>query len=161
MSIALWFKADDYSPSDVRLCSKSTGTSEQDHYWMLSIIDGPNLRFRLKTNGSTSTLVAGSGTLELGVWTHAVATYDGSAMRIYKDGVLVGSVGKSGSVSADPGVPAWIGRNPDGYGPWDGIIDEVRIYERALSQDEIATLFSGAPGDPPDPPEPPTNLGVQ
>ncbi len=128
---------------------------------MLSIVDGPKLRFRLKTDGLTSTLVAGSGTLDLGVWTHAVATYDGVAMRIYKDGILVGNLSKSGSLSTDPAVPARIGRNPDGYGPWDGIIDDLRIYDRALNEEEIATLFSGAPEDPPGLLDPPTNLGVQ
>ena len=39
-------------------------------------------------------------------------------------------------------MPVWIGGNPPNSGerPWAGVIDEVRIYDRALSPAEIATL---------------------
>ena len=48
------------------------------------------LRFRLKTNGSTTTLVATSGNLSNNVWVHFAAVYDGANMRLYKDGSQVG-----------------------------------------------------------------------
>ena len=154
VTLAMWFKADDFGVSDARLISKSTGTAEADHYFMLSTVDsgGMKLRFRLKTQGSTSTLIAGSGTLSPGVWTHAAVTYDGTMMRIYKDGGPVGSTPKSGSMDAGNSVQVAIGRNPTGYGPFDGLIDDVRIFTRALSDAEIQALATGSP--PPN--QPPT-----
>lgn len=148
MTLSVWFKADRYdnlSGMDARLLSKATGTNEGDHYWMLSTIESggnPRLRFRLKTNGNTSTLIAGSGNLQSNVWTHAAAVYDGSNMILYKDGAEVGRTSKSGSLSTNGGVNVWIGNNPPSASsrPFDGYIDEVRVYGRALDPAEIQAL---------------------
>ena len=71
-----------------------------------------------------------------------VAVYDGGAMRIYKDGLEVGSTPKSGPLDTAPGVLAAIGNQPPGAGTksFDGLIDDVRIYERALPTGEIQGL---------------------
>jgi fibronectin type 3 domain-containing protein len=145
ISIALWMNSDNLSScnttySDCRLVSKATGTSEQDHYWMVSTFkSGSNttLRFRLKAGGTTKTLVAPAGNLLNNQWYHVTATYDGSDMKLYQDGVEVGSTGKSGSLSTNSGVPVNVARNPGGYGYFDGTLDDVRIYDRALSESEI------------------------
>ena len=67
--------------------------------------NGSKLRFRLKTNGTTATLVASSGALTPGVWTHVSATYDGQFMRVYKDGVEVGTLAKTGAVDRNATIP--------------------------------------------------------
>jgi len=133
------------SANDCRILSKATGTAESDHYYMLSTIDSggeTRLRFRLKTDGVTSTLIAGSGALVENEWTLATATYDGSEMRLYLDGNLIGSLSKSGSITTNAGVETWIGGNPPSASekPWPGRIDDVRIYDRALSEAEILSL---------------------
>ena len=125
--------------NDCRIVSKASGTSSSQHLWMLSTIteDGQErLRFRLNTGGSTTTLIADRGDIEIGEWYHAAATYDGSTMRLYLNGQLVGSTSKSGSVAQNPGVSAWIGGNPDGatVRPWHGGIDEIRIWNDARTQ---------------------------
>lgn len=148
LTISLWFKADDFGTHDGRLISKSTGTAESNHYWMLSTIDssGSKLRFRLKTNGTTTTLIASSGALTAGVWTHVVGVYDGSTMRLYKDGVMVGSAAKTGTVDTNASVSAAIGNQPTGAGsvPFDGAIDDVRIYDQALNDSQIADLSANS-----------------
>lgn len=152
LTIAAWFKADDYDVLDGRIVSKATGVSSADHYWMMSSIRVPHsnpngrhyLRFRLKTNGETSTLIgdAAAGRIHVGNWTHGAMVYDGAEMRIYKDGVLVGSMPKTGALDTNPAVDAAIGNQPSGAGerPWDGRLDDVRIYNRALTPAEIAEL---------------------
>ncbi|MBN2202061.1 chitobiase/beta-hexosaminidase C-terminal domain-containing protein, partial [bacterium] len=146
LTIACWFYADDFDNEDARLVSKATGIQAADHYWMLSTTSssGYKLRFRLKTGGSTTTLVASSGNLSAQVWTHAAAVYDGSAMILYLNGTEVGSVSKTGTLDTNAGVDAWIGCNPPtaGSNAFDGLIDEVRIYDRALAPGEIAALAS-------------------
>jgi hypothetical protein len=146
LTIAAWFKSDNLAncgSRDCRIVSKSTSMNEQDHYWMLSTIrDGTytRLRARLKTGSSTTTLIANSGSLSNNVWTHAAFVYDGNDMILYKDGVEVGRTSKSGTIATNNGVEAWIGNNPTDPKPWDGLIDDVRIYSKAFNSTEIAEL---------------------
>ncbi len=145
-TIALWMRADDFGQMDGRFVSKASGVQPDDHYWMVSTIlqsSETRLRFRLRTGGSTTTLIAGSGALATGVWTHVAAVYDGAEMRLYKDGVEVGSTPKSGAVDTDPLVPVAFGDQPGGTRPFDGLLDEVRLYDRALTVEELAVLVTG------------------
>jgi hypothetical protein len=148
LTLAAWIYPEDLAncvANDCRIISKATGTAEADHTFMLSTIQSgadSRLRFRLKTDGVTATLIASSGNLPEDTWVHVAALYDGSAMLLYLDGIQVGSTGKTGSLSTNPAVPVWIGANPltATDRPWDGAIDEVRIYDRALSPAEIHAL---------------------
>jgi hypothetical protein len=150
LTISAWIKADNLAncgSSDCRIISKATGIQEQDHYWMISTIHsgGTKLRLRLKTDdGITSTLVANQGNIGNGVWTHVAATFDGNVMKLYKDGQSVGSSGKSGNLAVNTGVAAWIGNNPPQATnrPFDGMIDEVAIWDRSLSDQEISDLYT-------------------
>ena len=60
-------------------------------------------------------------------------------MKLYLNGIEVGSTSKTGTLNANTSVSAWIGSNPPtvGSNAFDGLIDEVRIYNRALSVEEI------------------------
>jgi hypothetical protein len=161
MSMSLWVNARTFVVPDGRFISKAQGTAEQDHFWMLSAVDGNRLRGRLKVDGSTTTTIAGSGDLVTGVWTHMALVYDGSAVTIYKDGEAVGSTVIQGPISSNPAVSAWIGGNPPSATskPFDGVLDDVRVYERALSPAEIWQLALSDPGGTP--PTPPDNLTVE
>jgi len=146
MTILCWFKADDYNIDDLRFVSKTNGLAANDHYWMLgTVLSGGNpvLRMRLRTNGWTATLNATTGTLETGVWTMAVATFDGSWMKLYKNSQQVGLGVKHGSIAQDEDVHTWIGGNPnnDQSRPFHGTIDEVVMFDRALTADEIKRVY--------------------
>ncbi len=158
MTILLWFRADDFDVSDARLISKATGTSNDSHYWMVSTISSRGrirLRFRLKTKGQTTTLSAWKGDLEPNTWTFVAAVYDGEQMAIYKDGVRVGAARKNGTIDANPKVEAWIGDNPSGSGsrPFDGTIDEVAIFDKALTPQQLNAVRQASDN--------PTSLGVR
>ncbi len=132
LTLMAWINADDFGVSDARILSKSTGSASNDHILMLSTIGStPRLRFRLRTNGNTTTLIGAGGTLSAGTWIHAAATYDGSTMRLYQDGIEVGSAAKTGAVEINPAVAMWIASNPGSPGQvFDGRIDEVKIFNR-------------------------------
>ncbi len=149
VTIAAWIYADrfDHLPlQDSRFVSKTRSTYDQDHFWMLSSFADtqPRLRFRLRTNGYTTTLIASSATLPTQAWVHVAATYDGSMMRVWQNGQEVGAVAKSGPLDTDPNVTAWIGDNPTQAGsrPFAGRIDDVRLLTRALTANELRALAS-------------------
>ena len=153
LTLAAWINVNEFNPNDGRILSKATGSSTQDHYWMLSTTEDNGVeraRFRLKTDGVTSTLVADSGSVPIGGWVHVAATYDGIEMRLYQDGVLVGTQPKTGTVTSGAGVPVWIGGNPtSNLQVWDGLIDDVRIYSEALTPAEVQALAAGSVNNQP------------
>lgn len=146
LTIALWFKADDFEIHDARFISKATGVKEQEHYWMLSTFNETALRFRLKTDGITHVLLTETGQIKKDIWYHLAATYDGNKMRIYKNAEEIMSKDISGIVNSNASVSAALGNQPVGAGsrPFDGFIDDVYIYDRALSSAEIIKLMNGA-----------------
>ncbi|RKX32780.1 MAG: hypothetical protein DRP71_11545, partial [Verrucomicrobia bacterium] len=149
LTLATWFKADSFpgSSNDPRIISKASSVSGNDHVFMLSTIksSGIKLRGRVRVGGTTTTLIASSGNLTTGRWYHVALTHDGSTLRLYLDGVEVGSGPLVGSVDTDPSIPVTVGSQPPGAGPrfFDGLIDDVQILQRALDTGEIAALATG------------------
>lgn len=83
-----------------------------------------------------------SEALEVGKWYHIVGTYDGKMARIYVNGVLRGSA--EAELTQDIGTSLMIGKASWCDGAYfKGVIDEVKIYDRALSEEEIRKHFGG------------------
>jgi hypothetical protein len=78
----------------------------------------------------------GSAVLALNAWTHLAATYDGANVRLYVNGTLVRTTPTTGSMTASTGVLR-IGGNSVWAEWFSGLIDEVRVYNRALTASEI------------------------
>jgi Concanavalin A-like lectin/glucanases superfamily len=69
-------------------------------------------------------------------WSNVALTYDGATLRLYVDGRQVADAGASGAIQVTD-HPLWIGGN-EPYGEYfDGLIDELRVYSRALSAHEV------------------------
>src|SRR3989442_1171151 len=107
----------------------------------------------------------GSSSLPLDTWTFLAATYDGTTVRLYANGVQTGSVAVSGGIATPTGA-LHIDRDSV-WGEWfQGLIDNVRVYNRALSVSELQTdmnapVGSGSPPPPaPPPPPPPAPTGL-
>ncbi|MEM0050370.1 MAG: LamG domain-containing protein [Candidatus Bathyarchaeia archaeon] len=97
--------------------------------------------FRLSTDSATNLL--SSLPLPPG-WHHIVAVYDGSYMKIFIDGELSAQTEKTGTIIYDATQHLYIGTF-DGYNaPFEGVIDEVRIYNRALSDAEVKWLYESS-----------------
>jgi hypothetical protein len=79
---------------------------------------------------------------ETGVWKHLTGLRRGTQIEIWVDGVLRNSLAVPDSdLVTGPNVHSSIGSyNRGQYGFWDGLIDEVAIFSRALSPEEIATI---------------------
>src|SRR5918996_5008964 len=77
-------------------------------------------------------------------FTLITGTFDGSRIRLYMDGLLVGETEFLGEYNADPGLPLRIGSPAycSSCNRWSGIIDELRMYDRALGDAEVKQLFN-------------------
>ena len=78
----------------------------------------------------------GVASLPLNTWTHLAATYDGTTLRLYVNGVQVGSRAVASPLLTSTGVLR-IGGNSVWGEFFAGRIDEVRLYNRALAAAEI------------------------
>jgi hypothetical protein len=97
----------------------------------------------LRCSISNTTSTFGS-TIPSGEWTHVGCVYDGANIINYINGVSVGSTPLTGSISyPNSNTEPWrIGRRGDAApGYFNGRIDEVRIYDRALTASEMKQLY--------------------
>jgi sporulation protein YlmC with PRC-barrel domain len=92
----------------------------------------------MNSSGSTDLLEGTAPTT--GQWMHLSFTYDGSNIYLYENGAQV----DSGSITGDMYASDiyYIGSKYDGGFKWDGTIDELRIWNRSLSADEIYQVYA-------------------
>ncbi len=108
---------------------------------------GVNRRISLRCNaftidcgGGTFVEIAAQGAIPGGQWVHYVGTWDGTTMRVYWDGVEKGSAGQTCTLPAATGN--FLGKQ--GVASWyfDGLIDQVRLYGRGLTGQEVSDLYN-------------------
>ncbi|WP_341716637.1 LamG-like jellyroll fold domain-containing protein [Micromonospora sp. FIMYZ51] len=91
---------------------------------------------------------SGSSPLPTGTWSNVALTYDGSRATLYVNGAKAGEVAATGSIYDDGGAVT-IGGNEIWGEYFSGLIDEVRIYNRALTaaqiQSDMNTPIGAAP----------------
>lgn len=145
-SIGCWFKPESTGMTQ-KLVTKYLTTGNQRSYQI-----GPS------TTNSIDVILSSAGTatdgvavtpndvISAGVWVHIAYVYNGTDIRIYIDGSLA-SNGASNPATYSSGVfngtaEFRIG-GQDGSTSWaDGLIDEVFVFNRALSADEIADIYN-------------------
>jgi hypothetical protein len=109
-------------------------------------------------NGGSDVGMSGSAGLPLNTWTHLAATYDGASLRLYVNGTQVASRALTGTIVTSS-QPLRIGGNAIWGEYFAGRIDEVRVYNRALTTAEIATDMSTAVGAAPPSTNDPSTIG--
>ncbi|MDO8650307.1 MAG: LamG domain-containing protein, partial [Candidatus Berkelbacteria bacterium] len=83
------------------------------------------------------------GTPNLGTWTHVAFTFDGSYIRPYFNGVAASPQAAAGTITYHSAPEkTYIGKNPNIGAVFNGLIDEVRVYNRALTAAEIQQHYS-------------------
>jgi hypothetical protein len=100
----------------------------------------PAVTVRISSNDQSA---IGTSPLPLNTWTHLAATYDGANLRLYVNGVQAGSRAQTGSMLTSTRALR-IGGNLVWGEYLNGLIDDVRIYNRALTAAEIQTDMNTA-----------------
>jgi chitodextrinase len=102
-------------------------------------------RFRLDISDANSVPVLLSPvTHALNAWYHVVAVYDGSTMKLFVNGSLEASQATAITHLNNTALPTGIGKDVGcTRSPFSGVIDEVHVYTRALSDAEAAALYAG------------------
>ena len=89
---------------------------------------------------ATETCAYGVTTIPINKWSHIAASYDGSVAKIYVNGIEDGS-NSFASTGAANASDVYIGSRQSDQDMFDGLIDDLRIYDRALSEQEIQQLY--------------------
>jgi len=84
--------------------------------------------------------------LPAGRWVHLAATFDGKIMRLYMDGIERGTMERPGEVRPN-GSPLVLGNYEVGHpAHFTGLLDDVRLYRRVLTPEEIRTHAAARAG---------------
>ncbi|MBK6750529.1 MAG: hypothetical protein IPG67_11090 [Acidobacteria bacterium] len=133
-TVELWFKAP-ATPGESGLFQYGTPSGGQ----MFGLITSSNAPGRLYFYGHSADLAA-STVIQPDTWYHGAVTYDGTTVKIYINGQLENS-GAIGLNTVIDTTGITIGYRPGGSS-WTGQIDEPALYDRALSDSEIAAIYS-------------------
>lgn len=147
LSAFVWISNAPPSGGGFAIVSKWADTYPRDYCLVLggTAVSWSNATFFVTTTTNGDTAFTSSTTLTaamLGKWTHVCCTYDGSNLKLYVNGLLESTKAQA-TVAASTGTSFQLGRHASGSSYLDGRIDDVRIYNRALTAEEIKQLYNG------------------
>ncbi len=147
ISVSLWVNPNSLNNQIVNYpISKGSGASVGNG-WAFGITGTwgtcPSNQFYLYTNNGQ--ICSGSGnTIPLNTWSHITFTNDGATTKLYLNGKLINS--GTQTLESTIGLALNIGRRSDGNWAFNGKIDQIQIYNYALSPSQIAWSYNrGAP----------------
>jgi len=132
-TVSLWAKWDGQNGTFQGLAGKNNGYLEDGEMWVLLLYGSGQLVF-----GSPSARCITNWVLPIGKWTHIAATFDGNTVVLFVDAETwsfpnfsLGSATDALLLFGDCSKPR---------GPFNGALDDVRLYDRALSEDKVREL---------------------
>lgn len=140
MTLSGWFKADTLTGVTQRLIHTPSNN------FALYINVGNEISFEVFASGNGYKYAEANTGIQPGVWYHVTAVYEnGETLKIYRDGqhrTTWTDIAPVGLINTDsPNIE--MGYNAGGANnPFDGALDDVRIYNRVLSDSEIAALYA-------------------
>ena len=139
VSISAWVKLEEL-PSQMPDDYGPIYDSDEDYYVLYLDKANQELRFKVKDGlGLTSRPGIPQSDLTLNQWIHVAGVYNGAEAMIYLNGELIDSHSTAGIGTLGSNQDAEIGRNDGNY--FKGSIDELKIYERPLSRQEVVDQY--------------------
>ena len=103
---------------------------------VLGLTGGDGVHFYIDNGGNQNLSVPDAG-VRLGEWQHVAGTFDGTTSRTFLNGEQIGEMAASGTIITNTNLATV------GGGTFQGAIDEVKVFDRALTVDEIVEVMYG------------------
>ncbi len=146
ITLTAWVYFDDVSVVQIILAkvfNNTTHTSPYFSYGLHILSNGRGRCWLSLTSNTQSFAMAPTGTVTPGQWHHMAGVYDGSQIRLYLNGEVVATVDATGDINPYPDTIYRMGNNGGLTEPMAGKLDDIRIYTRALSVDELLNVMAG------------------
>lgn len=143
VTLSVWVKPTDVSTTDSADYYLAKGSNSNNDNIAIRTV-APNdeelLDAYFQTTSETNELTVNSTSVD--TWYHLVLTYDGSTVEFYVNNSLEASASTSGDIASAGGSPWAVGSR--GGDQWfaSAVIDEPKIYNRAVSQQEVDNLYN-------------------
>ena len=143
ITLSAWFLCETTAVARQEIISKDVQGTTDGYELYLSNTQNVIFRLNQKTSGSTYQVTSATKyPLNGSAWMHAAATYDGSTMKLYINGVQEGGSVTGPAAIATNSLPLAIAEEAGVQMRYKGKLDEVRLYNRALSQTEVQALMN-------------------
>ena len=139
MSVSAWIKWN-IIPSTGVAYATILNNNGDSQYRLQHNGTNSNFEFGIKTN-SGDTYVTSLTSPVAGVWYHLVGTWDGNLIKLYVNGVLEKTGPRTGTIPSSI-IPVKIGSSSSSARWFNGIIDEVNLWNQALTQAEVTQVYS-------------------
>lgn len=153
VTAATWFRLDT-TKRPMHLFNKIRNSAEDDGGYALQYVPG-GMKASIRLSAANKQVtVSGDANLKEGRWYHAAMVFNGKTLGLYLNGKSIGSLTlpeKDTIEQTDKNLFIGASRsiyNNDKY-RFFGDIDELKIYNRALSQSEITALYESSDTEPP------------
>lgn len=143
-SISVWVK-----PNQVPFASHEGivgfGDSSRRSPWIWGKSGTSKLRAAFYNEvGTVDGSLESTNDLQADTWTHVTVTWDGSTCRLYLNGNQEDFAGTTGTSLVDSNGIKYIGYT-SGLNYWNGLLDDLRVYNRALSDIEVSDVVTNNP----------------
>ena len=139
MSVSAWIKWN-ITPSTGAPYATIMNKNGDSQYRLQHNGTNANFEFGVKTNVG-DTYVTSLTSPTVGTWYHLVGTWDGTLIKIYVNGVLEKTGTRTGTMPSSA-ILVKIGSSSSNARWFNGIIDEVNLWDRALTQAEVTQIYS-------------------
>ena len=141
LTVSLWTRWNGPNGNEQGLVAKASLRTTDRTMWSLAV----DAAGQLELAGADSVSCTDCPTLPMGRWAHVAATFDGVTASLYLDGSMIRSgdflFGAATDANVVLGNAQWFGKDS----AFDGDLDDVRIYDRALSATELVAMFGSQP----------------
>ncbi len=154
MTLSVWLKMTDHSGLATPIVVKRTSGTASTTSYSLTLSTARRLTAAIGTRSITA---SGINQLAVGEWYHVVMVFDGSDptqnLKVYLNGMpeIFGHAIDTTTIARRDTTPLRIGDYTTvpvaNTSSFQGLIDEVRLYNRALNQEEITDLYRAAPAN--------------
>ena len=148
ITIAAWVLPDGNAWEGILAKSPSNGSNNNHagNYELRLENGSQNMTFLYQRGGSNDTQPVDSGVTVASnpTWTHIAVTMDGSTLRFYTNGTLANTVAAPATgFGATNTNPLYLGSRADLFTDFDGLLDDVAIFNEVLNDSQIATISTG------------------